>query len=51
MKFNVIYSPTDLKNHEGQLKISNKFEEHIYNFKGKSIPSKKIEMLFNFNVP
>lgn len=43
LAFKILYSPTNLKEHCAVLKISNKFEEHIYNFKGKQIRSHKIE--------
>lgn len=39
MEFRIIYSPTNLKEHTGVLKISNKYEDHIYNLKGKSLRS------------
>ena len=42
MKFTIAYSPTNLKEHEGVLKISNKFEDHVYNLKGKPLITRKI---------
>ena len=51
MKFTVTYSPSDLKDHEGFLKISNIFEEHIYNLKGKPLRSRKIWMEHNLHIP
>ena len=50
MKFTILYSPSNLKNHEGTLKISNKFEDHIYNLKGKPLRTRKVEMEYFINV-
>ncbi len=44
MEFIIVYSPSNLKEHNGVLKISNKYEDHIYNLKGKSLQSKYIEL-------
>ena len=44
MEFRVMYSPNNLREHRGVLKIANKYEEHLYKIRGRPIRSSVIEM-------
>ena len=50
IKFTILYSPSNLKEHKGTLKISNRLEDHVYNIKGKPLQTRKVEMEYFINV-
>ena len=42
LEFMVVYTPNNFKEHHSVLTITNKYEEHVYNLKGKPLKSKGI---------